>query len=172
MPDAPRVELIEQGKDGPGTQLKSRSLTWWQAVVLVAVGGPALGIVSFIAQNRLTDVWGAFANSGTPWLVAAFVIGALVPSDAWAAAAGLGMLLGALHGYYVAADKIVHAATMTRIVVFWVGIALACGPVFGVAGRWWRDARRWQRVVAAALLGASFVAEALYSLQHLGFGDP
>jgi hypothetical protein len=72
----------------------------------------------------------------------------------------------------VAADKIVHAATMPRVVVFWVGIALVGGPLFGAAGRWWRDARRWRRVVAAALLGATFVAEALYVLQHLGFGDP
>jgi hypothetical protein len=165
MADAPCVEVIEQGENGLGTQIKSRPLAWWQAVVLVAVAGPAVGVLSFIAQNRLTDVWGAIANSGTPWLVAAFVIGALMPSDGWAAAAGLCMLLGTLLGYYLAADKIVHAATMSRIVVFWVGIALIGGPIFGITGRWWRVAPHWRRRVAAALLGAAFVAEGLYFLQ-------
>jgi hypothetical protein len=96
MADAPCVEVIEQGENGLGTQIKSRPLAWWQAVVLVAVAGSAVGALSFIAQNRLTDVWGAIANSGTPWLVAAFVIGALMPSNGWAAAAGLCMLPGDL----------------------------------------------------------------------------
>ena len=36
------------------------------------------------------------------------------------------------------------------------------GPVFGVAGHWWRGDGPWRRAIGPALLGASAMAEGVY----------
>jgi hypothetical protein len=76
--------------------------------------------------------------------------------------AGFATLLGALLGYYVAAHFLVEASASSDLVAFWIGIALVGGPLFGMAGHWWGDAREWRRVAGAALLGAVIVAEGIY----------
>ena len=68
-------------------------------------------------------------------------------------------------GYYVTAHLFVNAGVDARSVVFWLSLAIIGGPVFGLAGRWWRIGRTDLRGAAgAALLGAAFVAEGVYLL--------
>lgn len=157
--------LIGQGHSGPASRSRHGPLRWWQAGVLAGVVGIALGVLTLIGQGQLPGAWQHLANAGGPWLVGAFFISALVPSSRWAAVAGLVTLLGALLGYYVAAHFLVEASASSGIVAFWIGIALVGGPLFGMAGHWWRDAREWRRVAGAALLGAVIVAEGIYLLQ-------
>ena len=49
----------------------------------------------------------------------------------------------------------------------WTGTALVGGPVFGVAGRWWRAAEPPRPSIALGLLGGVFVAEGLYDVATL-----
>jgi hypothetical protein len=157
----------------------------------VAIGlGLVIGAETLIGQGRLPGAWQHLANTGGPWLVGAFFIGAFMPSQRLAATAGLATLFGCLLGYYVAAHILVDASADSGTVVFWIGAALVGGPLFGLAGHWWRaadardaDARdadtsgwrdapvwgqrwgRWRRAVGAGLLGAVIVAEGLFLLQ-------
>lgn len=146
-------------------QRAKATLPWWQAVGLAAVVGLVIGTITLIGQGQLPGAWNHLANTGGPWLVAAFFVGALMATDLRAALAGFITLLGCLLGYYVAAHFFVDASADSGIVLFWIGIALVGGPLFGVAGRWWRDMREWRRVVGAALLGAAIIAEGAYVLQ-------
>jgi hypothetical protein len=149
----------------------------------VAIGlGLVIGVLTLIGQGHLPGAWQHLANTGGPWLVGAFFIGAFMPSQRLAATAGLATPFGCLLGYYVAAHVFVDASADPGTVVFWIGVALVGGPLFGLAGHWWRDAGadaswwrdapawgqrwgRWRRAVGAGMLGAVIVAEGLFLLQ-------
>jgi hypothetical protein len=101
---------------------------------------------------------------GAPWLVLAFLAGALLPrrSGPWtAAAAGAALLVAGVFAYYV-----VHAlrrgfydrTTMVLVVVAWSFAAVAAGGLFGAAGHHWRrTGHGWAGALpAAALLGEAF----------------
>jgi hypothetical protein len=141
---------------------------------MMAVVGLAVGALSFLAQGRLPGDWYYLGNSGAVWLVPAFFMGALVRSQRWAAVAGLGTLAGCLLGYF-ATGTLWDVPYSWVLIAYWVGVALVGGPVFGLAGRWWRDERQARRALALALLGGVFLAEGVYSLvfnPHLSVGWP
>lgn len=131
----------------------------------IAAAGLAVGALSLAAQANLGNGWSQVGNSGAVWLLAAFVVGALMGSELWAATAGLGTLVGAVIGYYLTAHLVVNAGVDARSVGYWLALAVAGGPVFGLAGRWWRTGRDDRRgAVGSALLGAAFLAEGIYML--------
>jgi hypothetical protein len=165
MSEATGDELIGSGRGELASRSPNSSLPRWQGMGLAAVVGLAIGALALIGQGHLPGAWNHLVNTGGPWLVGAFFIGALMPSDRWAAAAGLVTLLGCLLGYYVAAHFFVGASADSGIVAFWVGTALVGGPLFGLAGHWWRDSHDWRRLVGAGLLGAVIVAEGIFLLQ-------
>ena len=76
-------------------------------------------------------------------------------------------LLLALLGYYLMVQLRFGYAGSTPAVVFWSIGALVGGPVFGVAGHWWRHGDRRQHIVAIGLMGAVVVAEGVYLLSIL-----
>jgi hypothetical protein len=131
---------------------------------MVVVAGLGIGVLTAYAQGWLPGQWGTLANSGAVWLVFAFAVGSFMPSGGGAAAAGFVTLVGAVIGYYVAVPIVVDgAAANLHSVVIWSGTALVGGPVFGVAGRWWRSHRPAPRPsIALALLGGALVGEGLY----------
>jgi hypothetical protein len=89
-------------------------------------------------------------------------------SDLAAAAAGTATLAGAVIGYYAAVPIVVEgAAANTRSVAIWTGTALIGGPVFGLAGRWWRRGSFAERVIALALLSGVFVAEGVNDVRFV-----
>jgi hypothetical protein len=137
------------------------------AVALIAVAGLSIGVLTVYGQ-RLPGGWSTLANSGAVWLVFAFVAGSLMRSDLAAAAAGAGTLTGAVIGYYAAVPIVVEgAAANTRSVAIWTGTALIGGPVFGLAGRWWRRGSLAERAIALALLSGVFVAEGLNDVRYV-----
>jgi hypothetical protein len=146
----------------------------WRLVIVVAAVGLAVGALSFLAQGWLSGDWSYLGNSGVVWLVPAFFMGALARSQRRAAVAGLGTLAGCLAGYFIA-GTLWGVPYARLIILYWAGVAIVVGPLLGLAGRWWRDARQWRRAVALALLGGVFVAEGIYTLlvnSHLSVGWP
>lgn len=136
-----------------------------RTAALIVLAGLAIGVLTVLGQGHLPGQWSTLANSGAVWLVVAFVAGSRMPTDGWAAAAGVAILVGAVIGYYVSVPIIVEgAAANMRSVAIWTGTALVGGPVYGVAGRWWRDERPTRRAIAVALLGGILVAEGLYDV--------
>jgi hypothetical protein len=128
--------------------------------VVVLAAGLALGVVTMFGQTWLDGPWLALVNSGALWLLPAFVAGSAMRSNVAAAAAGSGLLIAAVVGYYGSVSFVVEGAhANSRSVAIWVATALVGGPVYGIAGRWWRRSRSWRAWVALGLLGGAFVAE-------------
>lgn len=133
----------------------------------MAVAGLGIGVLTVYGQ-RLPGGWSTIANSGAVWLVFAFVAGSLMRSDLASAAAGTGTLVAAVIGYYTAVPIVVEgAAANVRSVAIWSGTALVGGPVFGIAGRWWRRESALKRVIALGLLSGVFVAEGLTDVRFI-----
>jgi hypothetical protein len=136
----------------------------WRPGAIVVVAGFGIGVLTACAQGWLPGSWGTLTNSGAVWLVFAFAAGSFMTTDGSAAAAGFVTLVGAVIGYYVAVPIVVDgAASNLRSVLIWSVTALVGGPVFGVAGRWWRSRRPAPRpAIALGLLGAALVGEGVY----------
>ena len=143
-----------------------------RAFTLLIALGLAVGVLTVVGQGALPGDWHTWANSGAVWLATAFFAGSFMPTDRAAAAAGVLLLVGAVVGYYASVPLIVEgAAAGARSVIIWVIVALVGGPVFGVAGRWWRSDRPRRRIAALGSLGGVFFAEGLDRLvrnPHLG----
>ena len=77
-----------------------------------------------------------------------------MPDTRWAVAAGAGALLLALVGYYGMVQLRFGYGGGTGSWIFWGLGALVGGPVFGVAGHWWRGPVHRRRAIAIGLLGA------------------
>jgi len=123
--------------------------------------GVLVGVATFFGQGVMPGQWNTLVNSGAIWLVAPFFVGARVGSRRLAALLGTAVLLATVAGYYGAAGMS-GAPMSTWMTLFWLGVALVAGPLYGVAGRWWHDDNRAFRVVGVALLGGILVAEGLY----------
>ncbi len=143
--------------------------TPWQGVVFALVCGLLIGALTVGGQGILPGSWGQLANSGAIWVIPAFFLGALLPTDKSAALAGIAMLVGEVCGFY-ATQAVVGIALSLSYILYWLVIALIAGPVFGVAGRWWHTTRLPREkhvsrgVIALALFSGVFVAEGLYML--------
>ncbi|TKK79074.1 hypothetical protein FDA94_36060 [Herbidospora galbida] len=158
----------------------------WRRAVPIALGaGLAAGVLTNLGQGRLPGAWNQIANSGAVWSVAAFVAGALAagapprgftaygpgttpaPRDRsalhHALLAGLAAELGLVVGYYGYAEFGRDGMGNFYWPLVWVVMACVAGPVFGVAGLWWRrGVARWQRVGGLAALAGVFGMEAAH----------
>jgi hypothetical protein len=140
----------------------------WKVVLLIAGAGLAVGVLTVYGQGWLPGQWSTLANSGAVWLVFAFAAGSCMRSDITAAAAGAGVLVCAVIGYYVAVPIVVDgAAANPHSVVIWTCVAVVGGPVFGVAGRWWRAGRPPRPAIGLGLLGGVLVAEGIYDVTSI-----
>lgn len=141
---------------------------------LIAGVGLTVGALSFLVQGRLPGDWAQIGNSGAVWLVTALFMGALVRSPFGASLAGFAALAACLIGYFVT-GTVSDVPYAWYYIGLWFGVALVGGPVFGLAGRGWRDERRWAHVSALGLLGGVFIAEGIFTLlvnTHLSTGWP
>ena len=133
-----------------------------RAIALVALVGLATGILTQFGQSVLPNDLSPIANSISPWLVVAFVIGAAMPRSRWATIAAVGTLVFALVGYYGMTEIRYGIGAGTGSLVRWgIGAAVG-GPVFGVGGYLWRHGSAVQRALGAGLLAAVFIAEGVY----------
>jgi hypothetical protein len=135
--------------------------------LLIGLVGVTTGVVTVLGQGVLDAQWNRLANSGAIWLLVAFLVGSIMPTRPWAAAAGVGTLVGAVIGYYVAAVAIAGASASPGSLVIWTGTALVGGPVYGLAGRLWREPEPRPRALAIALMGGVFCAEGLFTLVRI-----
>jgi hypothetical protein len=126
--------------------------------MLIAVAGVALGVATLAGQAVLSAEWNRLANSGAIWLLCASAAGSRMPTNRWAMFAGVGVLVGAVLGYYAAA-MVAGAAAGPRIMAIWIGTALVGGPVYGLVGRWWRGGPGSRRVLAIGLMGGILAGE-------------
>lgn len=133
-------------------------------IALIAGVGLAFGVLTVLGQATLPGSWNHFANSGAVWLVAAFIVGVRMPSIIWAMMGGFISLIMALVGY-TAVITILGLTYPFSTIAFWGAIALVGGPVFGLAGQWWRyTIGSWRHATSAALMGGVFIAEGWYML--------
>lgn len=103
--------------------------------------------------------WNTLVNSGAVWLLVAFLISAVAPSTAWAVVAGMGTLIVEVMGYFVSVWLLVGVDIPFGGTLFWLLVAVVAGPIFGIAGHWWRVGNKRQHVLALALMGGVFLAE-------------
>jgi hypothetical protein len=125
----------------------------------VAVTGLAVGAATSVLQKYLGSPWDSLVNAASPWLAPMFALGPLWRRPWAAAVAGLATGIGELAGYYATAAARGYPAGGS-ILVFWTACAVVGGPVLGLSGwLWWRGSRRLS-ALGAAVLPASFLAEA------------
>ena len=148
--------------DPVSSHLPSRPERSLLTSISLALGvGVLTGVVTFMGQRVMPGQWNTLVNSGAIWLVPVFFVGSRMRSLVWAAVVGAGALVATVAGYYGLA-ALTGAPISVRAVAFWVAVAFVAGPLYGVAGRWWRSDRRALRVFGVALLGGVLVAEGLY----------
>jgi len=129
---------------------------------VVIVVGLVMGVATQIGQSVLPDGVSHAANSLSPWLLVAFLLGSRMPDRRWAATAGIVALVFALVGYYGMVELRYGYGGSTGSLVLWGIGALVGGPVFGVAGWTWRFEGGWRRAGAVGLLAAIAIAEGAY----------
>lgn len=133
-------------------------------MIVVVVVGLGTGVVTQVLQSVLPTGWSQAANAISPWLLVAFLVGAIMPDRSSAVLAGAGTLVLALVGYYAATTIRYGIGGSTSALVFWGLGAVVGGPLFGFAGHAWRKGEHLQRAIAIGLLAAAFLAEAGYHL--------
>ncbi|RPK68206.1 hypothetical protein EES43_02020 [Streptomyces sp. ADI96-02] len=140
---------------------------WQPAATPVAVAlacGLALGVLTNLGQGVLPGAWNQIANSAAAWTVVAFAAGALLKrsgSPRRAAIAGLCAEAGLVVGYYGYAEFGRSGAGSLFFPLVWLAMAFVAGPLFGVAGLWWRGESPWRRVTALAALAGLFGMEGI-----------
>ena len=133
--------------------------------------GVAIGVATSFLQAPLSMPWAALANSASPWLTAGFFCGALQSRRGTAIAAGLSASVLEVLGYYVTSMSRGFPASYAYI-VFWTVCALVGGPLFGLAGWAWRRGTGRSRIIGAAFLPGTFIAEAVGAyLLRLHYGS-
>ncbi|MGW2183479.1 DUF6518 family protein [Streptomyces sp. NPDC001732] len=145
----------------PGTSGRA----WAHATASAFAGGLLLGILTNLAQAWLPGSWNQIANSGAVWSVAAFAAGALLArkvSLPAVAVAGLCAESGLVVGYYGYAEVVRDGMGSLFAPLVWLGMAFIAGPLFGVAGSWWRGNSPRHRVVGLAALAGVFGMEAIH----------
>ncbi|UUY02423.1 DUF6518 family protein [Svornostia abyssi] len=135
------------------------------AVVLLAAAG--LGVALGLGAQHVGDLrpgLGWVGALGAPWLVTAFVAGALAPQARVAAIAGATALAVGTAAYYLAMVGMAGPGALGYAVVVgasWGMVALGIGAAFGAAGCLWRRRDDITGAVAAALPAGALMGEAV-----------
>ena len=147
---------------------------WILATVAASGAGLALGVLTNLAQGWLPGEWNQIANSGAVWSVVAFVAGALPAgrvSLPAAAVAGLCAESGLVVGYYGYAEFGRDGMGSLLAPLVWLAMAVISGPIFGIAGAWWRNGRTgMRRVLGLAAVAGLFGSEGLHYAWTLHYG--
>lgn len=133
----------------------------WLVVAFAAVVGLGGGALTSFAQTVLTGGWSALANSGSPWVTLALLVG-LSAAGRWpvAAVAGFVTLAWMVVGYYVTSQLRGFPVGMGAVLI-WCAVAAVAGPVFGAAGTLVRDRRRLARAVSVGFTGSVWLMEGI-----------
>jgi hypothetical protein len=141
-----------------------------QYALLALVAGLALGLFSGLGDRLPADtplhVVVALANAAGPWLVTAFVVGALAGAPLAGALTATGALVAAVAVYYLSIYALGNTvADLVRTAGVWLAVSAVVGPLLGVAGgAWVRPRAAWHRVGAVGLLAGTLAAEGILRL--------
>jgi Family of unknown function (DUF6518) len=137
---------------------------------VAVLAGAAVGVATNLLQGVLPGSFNSLANAGSVWVVAAFVAGALiVVPRRLAAVAGACTQVGAVVGYYGYAGLGRGGVGDLSAPTVWLVLGLVAGPIFGLAGSWWRRGSMRERVIGAGVLGAVFCMDGLWHLVVLDY---
>lgn len=141
------------------------------AGVLLAVTSYSADHVSYdgSAPDLLRAGFARLGNAPSPWILAAFVVGAIAGRPFRGAAAAVVALALGVAGYYLLIDYAGEreGINLQRVAVAWAAVGAACGVVFGAAGGAWRSAEPRLKFVSAALLGGALGGIGLYVVLDL-----
>ena len=138
----------------------------WLVVGLIGAIGVANGLLTLLAFGTLGAGWNTLGNSGAIWLLVAFAVGALMPSAGLAIAGATGSLVGSVVWFYMAAHYLVGMPVSSAGIAIWLVASVIGGPLYGLAGHWWRIGSGVRHVVGLALMGGVFIAEGVFTLIH------
>jgi hypothetical protein len=127
-------------------------------VTTVSLVGLAIGALTSFLQTHLANPWSSLVNSVTPWLLAAFFVGALSRGLGRAMRYGCLVTILELVGYTVTSSLRGYPSGLA-ITLFWALSAVVGGPVFGWAGLQWSRGSNVRSALGAAILAGSFLAE-------------
>ena len=150
---------------GPDPHAQERADRERMRTLVVVVVGLVVGVLTSFGQTHLVSALAPLANSASAWLVAPFVLGALMRARRGAAAAGLACALLQLAAYD-GTSALRGFPVSTALIVFWAVCAAVGGPLFGVAGHIARRGRPAIRGLGGATLAAAFFAEGLWTYFH------
>lgn len=131
--------------------------------------GILLGLFSsradWLPADTVLHVVVALGNAIGPWVVVAFVAGALQGETRRGPVGGLLALIAGVGTYYVAGALSWPGgiAAIGPLVVIWLVAAVVSGLALGAAGGGWAEGGRW-RMIGPMLLAGSLLAEAAYRL--------
>jgi uncharacterized protein DUF6518 len=138
----------------------------WLVVGLIGAIGIANGLLTLLAFGTLGAGWNTLGNSGAVWLLVAFAVGALMPTTGLAIAGATASLVGSVVWFYMAAHYLVGMPVSSAGIAIWLLASVLGGPLYGLAGYWWRIGPGVRHVVGLALVGGVFVAEGVFTLIH------
>ncbi len=141
-------------------------VTPWLLVALIGTIGVANGLLSFLAFGTLGAGWNTLGNSGAIWLLVAFGVGALMPTTGLAIAGATAGLVGSVVWFYMAAHYLVGMPISSAGIAIWLLASVTGGPLYGLAGHWWRRGPGARHVIGLALMGGVFIAEGVFTLIH------
>jgi hypothetical protein len=138
--------------------------------LIALVAGVALGLFSGLGDRLPADtilhVVVALANAAGPWLVTAFVVGALAGTPLAGAITATVALFAAVSVYYLSIYLLGNTvADLARLAGVWLAVSVVVGPLLGAAGgAWARPRRAFDRIGAVGLLAGTLAAEAILRL--------
>ncbi|MDQ1656768.1 MAG: hypothetical protein QOD41_1851 [Cryptosporangiaceae bacterium] len=142
----------------------------YRPLAVAAAAGLGWGVACMFLQGILPGSLNSIvANSGAGWGVLAFAAGAVWHRSRLPVVALAGALveLGLVVGYYASVIVRYDQDPPSFWAYMWAALALVTGPVFGVAGAWWRSGSGWRPVVAVGLLSGLFAGEGAVRLATL-----
>ncbi len=137
------------------------------AALAVLAIGLLTGVGTQVLQGHLPGAWSVIANSAAAWALAAFAVGALMPTRAWAAGGGAAALVIASVGYYRAVEVLDHVQQGWHSTTLWSMVSLVSGSVFGYAG-WIARNRADRRPLSLALVAGALAAEGAHLVWFVG----
>lgn len=127
----------------------------------VVCAGLVVGIGTQVMQGVLSGSWSVLANSGVMWALAAFGLGAVLPTTRWAVGGGAAHLVIASFAYYEAVEWFEGSRSDLSRSVIWALAGVIAGAVFGLAGHQCVRRRTW-RGPSLALLSGVLVGEGMH----------
>jgi hypothetical protein len=135
-------------------------------MLIVAVVGTGVGVLTAYAQAWLPDQLGSLANSSGSWCLVAALLALLATSQLRAAVSGALALATLLVGYVLgAASRGDHSST--SLIAFWILAALVVGPLLGVSVFWVKSKRSSLSAVGAGGISGVLVGEGIYGLRYI-----